>query len=373
MKEMYLNVLKDDKKLNYLISPIKWSRDKGLTPCDLPSPPQEEGDYSLLDCSYFLMEMVRDFPGRMIDDIKVGVNDDKEFLIYSVDMSFINNGWYGVTIIRTEKERMPPLAELSCSHAAYEVISKYFTNNNLLGRLMNDEQVGLNGLSEDLFNCFRVLESKCNLTDTLSDLISERTSEYQLEGIFANPGNVLPKWDFFAVSLSGGGAPLTNNILRYYPKRQIFSPFRILDNKREYDLPKLGRKPLSDIHNFNCFGLYSCYSFCNEMTKYLKNIKSAELKLINTQLYRKTSNGSIIDIGNGFSFVKKALVNNAELILCLDVKNRLRDNPFYFKKLTGHEEITLKKICRSVEKQGSLEQEDIFRTAERVISENAIG
>ncbi|MBD3312639.1 hypothetical protein GF352_04275 [archaeon] len=370
MKEMYLNVLKDDKKLNYLISPIKWSKNGALTPCDLPSPPQEEGDYSLLDCSYFLMEMVRDFPGRTIDDIKVGINKDEEFLIYSVDMSFINNGWYGVTIIRTNKEQMPPLAELSCSHAAYEVINNYFTNNNLLGRLMNDEQVGLNGLSEELFSCFKVLKSKCDLTSTLSDLVSEKNNEYQLEGTFANPGNVLPKWDFFAVSLSGGGAPLTNNILRYYPKRQIFSPFKVLDNEREYDLPKLGRKPLSDIHSFNCFGLYSCYSFCDEMTKYLKDVKSAELKLINTKLYRRTSEGFIIDIGNGFSFVEKAVVNNVELIGCLDVKNRLRDNQFYFKKLTSQEERTLKKICRSIEKQGSLEQDDIFRIAERIIGEN---
>ena len=72
---MFLNVIKDSDKIEYLISPIHYNKETGIIE-PVKAPDEEKSSaqsLSVIEHSYELLSYLRNFPGRTMKSIKLSL------------------------------------------------------------------------------------------------------------------------------------------------------------------------------------------------------------------------------------------------------------------------------------------------------------
>ncbi len=344
MKDMILNVLKDSNKIEYLIAPIHYDN-KSKTILSLSS--ENIDEKPVVKNSKELFSYLRKFPGRIMRNIKLELNED-EFLIYASNLKYLAQGWHGITIIRTEKKYMPVNRELELSNKCYEAISKDYTNyfKNKKMKKLGQELTKL------------IILYNHDLSKQLLEVRRNKGEKYSLENVITPNSNYTTKWDFFA--FKDDGSPITD-ILRYYSGMG----FLRLDMEKEVVLESY-KAPLKDLHLLNCMSLSNLNSSFKELGEKL-GFKNAKLRHLSSYLFSKENY-----LGVGFTFINEVKINKETILLVLDVKNKLPNKDKYIDKLFGNERETLDAIKNKLKESYSLNQEKIFKTAKEVINKKKI-
>lgn len=284
-----------------------------------------------------IIPFVMKFPGRQIRNIKVSLDD--KFAIFSSDCSYLKKqGWYGVAIMFAEKEDFPITREQQLSKSIYDIIGKHFENqgkDNVMPEIT--DELGLYW---------------CDYEASKRSFYSEKFKgeNYKLEGIVEPTKDSVTKWDFFL--FDERGFPLTG-IYRY-----SHSGFVKLDMKRFVKIPSY-EGILDGLHKLNCLSLNACGEMCRLLGDGL-NVKRPVLRHISSYLHD--------DIGIGFTFLDKAVVDGKEVNFALDVKNKLYGFGKYVDRLFGKERETLDLVREKLIEEQTTKQDEVFRVFKKVIA-----
>ena len=134
--KIYWNALKDVDIIEYEFAPLHFNRTEQIlesvkAPKDSNCNEDWMKDSIIIKQSAKLLPLVRRFPGRMVKGVKIEF-DKKELLIFDADYSFLQNGWYGMTILKARKEELPVNQELQLSSEVYEIINDYLDRKSVV-------------------------------------------------------------------------------------------------------------------------------------------------------------------------------------------------------------------------------------------------
>ncbi|MFO8017188.1 MAG: hypothetical protein R6U96_01010 [Promethearchaeia archaeon] len=344
---LYWTVLKDVDAIEYEFAPLHFNRRAQILE-SVKAPKNDKCNEEwmkesiIIEQSAKLLPLVRRFPGRMVKAVKIEFNG-KELLIFDADYSFLQNGWYGMTILKTRKEDLPVNQELQLSSEVYEIVNDY-----LLGKI-TDLKSGIQKEIEKYKNsqvvsCFNKARKK-------------KGEKYFLEDIIDPLDTSSSKWDIFLIHKTG--EPVTDIYRVFKSYSNGSTNFIKLDMERKYDLPGYEKEmELTKIHNLNCMALSAAYTLCGKVGN-LMGYKRAKLRHTTTKLHK--------NLGVGFTFLEHAEIKGKEIIFCLDVKNKLSAGDKHINKLFGNERKTLKKIKKNIVKSGSLKASKIRKSIRKEI------
>jgi len=304
-----------------------------------------------------LLPYVRHFPGRVVRNLKLSLNDD-QYIVISTHFPQIIQQWFGLTIYRVEKKLMPIQTEIELSKQVYQKADQCFQQDNFDNFIPTIQQ--------ELSNYYEQTR-QASLTESLARIRRGRGEEFSLEKVITPTKDCTTKWDFF---MTNAGAPLTG-ILRYY-----HGGFFKLDLGRGVSLLDY-KDPLEELHNYHCRELGSCYTICRSLGSML-NIGNTQLRHLSTFLENAG--------GTGFTFIEEGMIGKAPIMFILDIKNKLPDSTKYADYLFGNERVTLELIRDSVIKsinpeiaapndllrEQEIKEKIIFEIVKKVIKKKAI-
>ncbi|MFA5406212.1 MAG: hypothetical protein WC307_02550 [Candidatus Nanoarchaeia archaeon] len=300
----------DGEGLNHLGQPIYYN---GAQPLLIDN----TNNHLLLKESADVARFVTNFPGRVIKNIKIEKGAD-EFLIYSANASHISQGWLGLTIIDATKESMPINSELDLSSKLYNQVGHCVENNCPVDF----------SYIEELFR-----EYKLDLNKNIHERIIKKGGKYSLENTVTPNDDYMTKWDFFVINKYG--MPITD-IIRCQSNKQGDNVF-VMNMKQEINLP--GIKDLNTLHLMNCPQIALCYDTCKKL---------GERAGYNDFTLRHLSSHLPNAKGFEFAFIDKLLIEEIELLMVLDIKNKKLTDDKYIDKLYGNEREALSALKNNV-------------------------
>ncbi|MGV9173149.1 MAG: hypothetical protein ACOC44_14850 [Promethearchaeia archaeon] len=346
---LFWNVLKDVDVIEYEFAPLHFNRKAQI----LESIKAPKGDKCnedwmnesiIIEQSAKLLPLVRRFPGRMVKGVKIELNGEG-LLIFDADYSFLQNGWYGMTILKARKEELPVNQELQLSSEVYETINDYLLEKNTTDLKSAVQKKIENYKKSQVVSCFNKARKK-------------QGEKYFLEDIIEPTETASSKWDVFLIHKTGEPVADIYRVIKDYSNGA--NEFIKLDMKRKYDLPGYDKEmELTKIHILNCMALSAAYTLCGKVGN-LMGYEHAKLRHTTTKLHK--------NLGYGFTFLEHAVINGKEVIFCLDVKNKLTPgNKKHINKLFGNERKTLKKIKQQIVKSDSLKESKVRKSIRKAL------